>query len=314
MALRAEMNFKGPRGWSVASVSLADGHRSATKRESIGVGDIELVSTVVVLSLTGGVRLALAPVDAVAEHWKDRIKARLDRTAQSAREKAGDRSLEASERIMFKVLTEAASSDDEIVAEYLGGVLAASGPDDSAASIVGQIGRLSSRELRLHFSIYRELHRLLHLPNAPILQDINNDWHTGRTLELFVDLDELRGSVGLPLTPDGVVGLQTALRSLAREQLVAPYGGHGMTFGPAHEGFMVASAHDLEAYVGNRSVPSAGVIVRPTVTGMTMMVWGVGARDPSPATFQGLPTISPSVPTVPTCPSAVLVATLPRKS
>jgi hypothetical protein len=278
------------------------------------VGDIELVSTVVVLSLTGGVRLALAPVDALAEHWKDRIKARLDRTARSAREKADDRPLEAPERIMFKVLTEAAFSDDEIVAEYLGGVLAASGPDDSGASIVGQIGRLSSRELRLHFSIYRELHRLLHLPNAPFLQDINSNWHAGRTLELFVDLDELRGAVGLPLTPDGVVGLQTALRSLAREQLVAPYGGHGMTFGPAQEGFMVGSAHDLEAYLGNQSVPSAGVIVRPTVAGMTMMAWGVGARDPSPATFQALPTIPSSDPPVPTCRSAVLVETLRRKS
>ena len=278
------------------------------------MADIELVSTVVVLYLTGGAKLGLAPVEALAEHWKDRIKARLDRTGRIAEEKARGRPLEAPERVMFKVLTEAAFSDDEIVSDYLGGVLAASGPDDSAASVVGQIGRLSSRELRLHYVIYRELYRLLKLPTAPFLRDINNDWHTGRTLEMFVDLNELRTAVALPLTPDGVVGLQTALRSLGREQLVAAYGGHGMTFGPSPEGFLVGSAHELEAFVVNRTLPSDGVIVRPTVTGMTMMAWGIGARPPSPAAFRGLPDIPSLTPAIPTCLSAALVETLPRKS
>ncbi len=54
---------------------------------------------------------------------------------------------------------EAAFTDDELSADYLGGVLAASGPDDdSGVPIIAQIGRLSSLQLRMHYVMYRELH------------------------------------------------------------------------------------------------------------------------------------------------------------
>ena len=58
----------------------------------------------------------------------------------------------------FKAFQEAALADDELMSDYLGGVVAASGPeDDFAIALVALIGRLSSLQLRLHYLIYREL-------------------------------------------------------------------------------------------------------------------------------------------------------------
>lgn len=261
----------------------------------------------------GASKIALAPFEAVGEYWKDRIKARIERTWRKAESKAAGATIEAPDRVRFKVFTEAAFADDEIISEYLGGVLAASGSDDSAASIIGQISRLSARDLRLHYVLYRELRRLLNAPDAPTIRDINNDHQIGYSLELFFPLVELSEALELPSGPEGVVALQTSLRSLAREQLVAPFGGHGMTFGPSPEGFLVGSVHELEAFLSEKTVPDVGAVVRPSVTGMTMMAWGVGARDPNPATYRGLISVVDVSPPIPPCPGAVLVMNLPRK-
>lgn len=66
------------------------------------------------------------------------------------------------DRVAHKAFTEAAFNDDGLIADYLGGVLAAStdADDDTGAAIVGLIGRLSADQLRLHYLVYRELRRL----------------------------------------------------------------------------------------------------------------------------------------------------------
>lgn len=103
-----------------------------------------------------GYKLAMAPVEAVSEHVKERVGERLARTRQAADAKAGGRPLQVPDRVAFKALTEAAFTDDELISEYLGGVLAASGPDDDGgAAVVAQIGRLSARQLQMHYIVYR---------------------------------------------------------------------------------------------------------------------------------------------------------------
>ncbi len=68
-------------------------------------------------------------------------------------------------RVARDVLFNGAFTDDEICAEYFGGVLAASrsedGRDDSAIQFVDVIKSLSSRQLRLHYFVYRGLNRIL---------------------------------------------------------------------------------------------------------------------------------------------------------
>ena len=68
-------------------------------------------------------------------------------------------------RVTRDVFWNGAFTDDEVCAEYFGGILAASrskdGKDDSAIQFVDAIKSMSSKQLRLHYFIYLGLNRML---------------------------------------------------------------------------------------------------------------------------------------------------------
>lgn len=68
-------------------------------------------------------------------------------------------------RVARDVIWNGAVTEDEVCAEYFGGVLASSrssdGKDDSALIYVDCIKALSSKQLHLHFVIYNSLHKML---------------------------------------------------------------------------------------------------------------------------------------------------------
>ncbi len=68
-------------------------------------------------------------------------------------------------RVTRDALWSGAFADDEVCAEYFGGVLASSrsqdGKDDAAIQFVDVIKSLSSKQLRLHYIIYNALNKLL---------------------------------------------------------------------------------------------------------------------------------------------------------
>lgn len=75
-------------------------------------------------------------------------------------------------RVARDVIWNGAVTDDEVCAEYFGGLLAASrsedGKDDSALIYVDCIKALSSKQLHLHFVIYNSLHKLLVTDGAAV--------------------------------------------------------------------------------------------------------------------------------------------------
>ncbi len=120
-----------------------------------------MLSVIVVSALTASATdLASAPLAGVADAVRDRMKARTLRLLDRAKQKAGDRPLDPSDRVSAKVLGEALWVDDSVTVDYLAGVLTASSQEDDAAAVVALIGRLSAAQLRMHFVIYRELRRL----------------------------------------------------------------------------------------------------------------------------------------------------------
>ena len=123
---------------------------------------VDLMETAVIVYFgQAALKLTLAPVNAVADEATERIRSRLRNVRHKAAAKSGGAVVRPPDRVAFKALTEAAITDDEVAADYLGGVLAASGPEnDEATPIIALIGRLSSYQLRFHYIVYRELHRL----------------------------------------------------------------------------------------------------------------------------------------------------------
>ena len=64
-------------------------------------------------------------------------------------------------KVLKEVLNQGYFCEDQLAAEYLGGVLASSrtevGRDDRGATILGVIGRLSSYQIRCHYLFYSAL-------------------------------------------------------------------------------------------------------------------------------------------------------------
>jgi hypothetical protein len=75
-------------------------------------------------------------------------------------------------RITRDVLWNGAFTEEEICAEYFGGILASSrsenGSDDSSIYYVEVIKGLSSKQLRLHYVIYNSLNKLLAKRGSPV--------------------------------------------------------------------------------------------------------------------------------------------------
>ena len=105
-------------------------------------------------------------------------------------------------RVTHGVILNGACTDDEVCAEYFGGILAASrsddGRDDSAIQFVEVIKSMSSQQLRLHYVIYNALNKLLvssgRTVNVGLSTEIQNCqvWLANAELEalgLKVDID-----------------------------------------------------------------------------------------------------------------------------
>lgn len=75
-------------------------------------------------------------------------------------------------RVTRDVMWNGAFTDDEVCAEYFGGILASSrsddGKDDSSIQFVDVIKSLSSKQLRLHYLIYNSLNKILSVKKSSI--------------------------------------------------------------------------------------------------------------------------------------------------
>lgn len=215
------------------------------------MAELDLITTIIVSSMSGGLsggvgRVVSAPLDALADELRERARERLRRTRQKAEAKAGGEVHQVSDRIAMKALGEAAYNDSEIASDYLGGVLAASGPDDdSGAAIVALISRLSARQLLLHYVIYRELRRIWTGPGINLHRTM--DRKKGRIRLRGADLSSVFASTDVGLILGDVVP------RLAQEGLVAD-----------------------ELRWGSPDSPEIDLEVRPTAAGASLFLWGHG--------------------------------------
>lgn len=202
----------------------------------------------------------------VGKHWASRVEDWLEsRNARRVLElakKRVDRSSSPSEpgsavsmRTASAILDGAVFADDEIMAEYLSGVMAAAREPD--ASDRGQpwaslISRLSTDQLRLHFVIYSLLRRFLAGKKLSVFEIAN--------AQIYVPFSELNPVMGWT---DGDGGLGEAFYGLHRERLV---GDDDFFFGPA----------GMLSEVTGRRISDHGLLVKPSRAGVGLYLWGMG--------------------------------------
>lgn len=274
--------------------------------------ELELITAAVTGALTGGaVKPLLAPFEALGDRWRAKTAARLARVDERAAAKRRGRAGGVNERVAFKALTEAAFTDDVVVADYLGGVLAAGGPDDDAgAAVVALIGRLAAVQLRLHHVCYRAVWAWATSPTGGDI-DMADTAALGYS-PLFLPLTAVVDALGWDATdPATTVRLGAALRVLAREDLV---GDQRSEMGPSPErAWLIADAERLGA-IYQREIPDTGVVFQASPAGIELFLWGIGAPDRSPGQLRAAPgdlvaNLDDEVPVV----DVVAVTTLPSR-
>jgi hypothetical protein len=158
-------------------------------------------------------------------------------------------------RAAVAILHEAMVAEDEVVADYLGGVLASARSDggDDAVAWTALIARMSSRELRTHYKLYAAI-RLAALGHT----EINVLDSPGREkLRGFVPYVELIQ----PFDADEFCKLPEALTGLDREKM---FEGNWRFGGVAS--FTLSDGCDV----------GPGLEFAPSLNGLNLFVWGNG--------------------------------------
>jgi len=202
--------------------------------------------------------------------WTERRIKNVGRVFQNAQKKLGDR-LEAPGAVPPKVLKgilgEGAFCDDELAAEYFGGVLASSRSeverDDRGATFIALVGRLSTYQIRSHFVFYSMI-RMLYEG-----LDENVGIHHGRQrLRMFVPLLAYATAMEFGKREEEQSNsiLSHVMFGLSREDLIE----QNFLFGaPEH-------LRSLSRYAG-ADVP--GILVSPSMLGIELYLWAHGRGD-----------------------------------
>lgn len=240
-----------------------------------------------------------------------RVLAAIDRA--KAKALAFGREPNVDERTARAVIDAASATDDSIVSDYLGGVLAASTGDDAGTPVAALIGRLSSFDLRLHYTLYRTYQPFIELA-------VNDDGDAavidGRVEiarveypDIFVPTRELLPALDLGADAAGVMRVEQALGNLGRERLLGQVLHNSWNGSPAEP--YLFGRDDLNRW--DIEQPEHGLVFAPSANGMSLMAWGLGLEDRSPLSYRDV-----AVPDtigdikLPACPSPVKVSSLPK--
>jgi hypothetical protein len=198
--------------------------------------------------------------------FTERALTNLRRVIQAANRKCDPNSEgQVPPRILNAVLTEGQFCEDELAAEYLGGVLASSRVsnlrDDRAAAWVNLLTRLTSYQVRAHYIAYKCLHRRLS-GDTPTVDTTECIKFIRKELKVLrFAKDEFLSALSLEDGEDSAAMIEHISHGLTREDLVASLGISEMF------------PKDLS--------------IQPTIPGMNLFLWAHGkGKTPLDRFFQ----------------------------
>jgi hypothetical protein len=240
--------------------------------------DVPAVSTAVGAAWAG--RKILGPtLDKMGEQLRERYSVfssgNLSRVIDLAETKLGqrrDQPGEFSPRVLLKIFDEAAWCDAPVMAEYFGGILAASrsedGSDDRGASWASFVSRLASFDVYLHYLCF-DAFRTLYVGETELNLGMETDRAIGKSgiyipgAELIRALgaDEIQEAWNTVLTP--------SISTLVRENLLGQWWGMGMP--------------DLFEQRYQIDAPEPGIVFGVDLPGLELFNWAHGKRNAVPS-------------------------------
>lgn len=206
--------------------------------------------------------------DAMAQYTSSRIQ-NIGRIADRTMERTQGRAARAPHpRVAHRILEEGSFADNELMVEYLSGVLVAEqeggSQEDEAVAWTALIGSMSTRQLRLHFLLYREWATLLlgrdglELGRGAVRSQV----------DLEMNYDALLEALGL-VREQAPNQLASSMAALSRLDLISDYA-------------MGAIGED-EQHLPTQWEGHARV--RMSLAGMQLYGWALGQADVSPNAF-----------------------------
>lgn len=209
--------------------------------------------------------------DVIGEWLRGKTDFRLNNTARIVRKAdekgAADRSGEVPPRVAHQILSDGSFCDDELMAEYLGGVLAASktsdGRDDRGVTWSEIVNGMSALEVRAHFLLYRAWDEVLSGQDLDLWAKSDR-----RKARLFVDELEFAPILTGDSEVDPSDALAHALNGLSRRGLIeVPAWGA--------RDWVSVKGHDFDYVI-------AAVL---TLAGLELYGWALGLTGLTPGTF-----------------------------
>lgn len=220
-----------------------------------------------IIGALGGLKIAdrvfgptLGEVGEAMRRLTERRLRNVGRVVQKANAKSGGQPEESAPALRAAeiILREAGVADEEVVADYLGGVLASARSDegDDAVAWTSLISRMSSAELLLHYMLYSAVRA-----EALGHNEINVLDNGGRErLRAYVPMEPPIGLFSA-LGADKFVKLASLLTGLDREGMFQG----SWQFGPG-----------VDCSTPEGTELRSGLEFAPSLTGLNLFVWGQG--------------------------------------
>jgi hypothetical protein len=173
-------------------------------------------------------------------------------------------------RVLKEVLAEGPFCEDELWAEYFGGVLASSrsdtSRDDRGARFAALVGRLSTYQVRAHFLFYRLIKTLFDGSEETV-----NTSEGREALRLFVPFQAFATGMEMTEAEEFDVVLGHSIAGLLSESLI----GGAYQYGPVEH---------LRKN-GFPDAPEPGIVVQPSSIGAELFLWAHGLGNVATGSF-----------------------------
>jgi hypothetical protein len=223
------------------------------------------------LALLGGAKLVEKLLGPTADYigdglkeWSTRRVDNVNRIFRHAISKAGEKLDEPGAippRVLKGVLDEGAFCDDELAAEYFGGVLASSrspdSRDDRGATFLALLSRLSSYQIRAHYVFYSIIKQQFGGSGFLFGPDDRRNMATLVPFSVYTNAMDVASED--PVRFFGI--LEHVCFGLARESLI-------------ETSFMYGPGQDLAKH--HPAVDADGIVFQPSVLGAEFYLWAHG--------------------------------------
>jgi hypothetical protein len=206
------------------------------------------------------------------KHWTEKRVHNVGRIFEHARIKLGskiDHTGTVPPKVLRSVLDDGSFCDDELAAEYFGGVLASSrsevSRDDRGASLAALVGRLTTYQIRTHFFFYNLIKSIF---DGDPFSVSNNEGR--QALRTYVPFSSYVLAMEFTPKEDVAVILNHVMFGLAKEDLID----QSFQFGPK----------DHMAKQFGETV-DAGIVFAPSALGVELFLWAYGRGDLNIAKF-----------------------------